>query len=1092
MKRRSFLKYGLTVAGGAMLPAFAARTDAASSAKAARTLSQVKPEGAGGLYAPNRAPLHPSAFMKLPIGSIHPSGWMREQLENQAEGLNGRMMEVSDYLDIHKSGWIIPANDGFEELGYWLRGFAPLGYMLGNSRIIQATAQWVKGIIATQKPDGWFGPTRLRTSMDGGPDMWPHMPILYAVRNYHEYTGDSIVIPFMTQYFRYQTTQDPKVFGGGWGGFRWGDNIDSIYWLYNQTGDVFLLDLIKSIHAHSAPYTTEMPTYHNVNLSQGFREPAQYSMLDNDPKYVRGTERVYDTIMGMFGQFPGGGFAGDEGCRPGFVDPRQGFETCGIAELMLSFEILTRITGDPKWADRCEELAFNSLPAALDPNQKGTHYVTSANSPSLMSEGAKHRQYDDSPMGMQTYKPGVHDYRCCPHNYGMAWPMYAENLWLATADGGLCAAMYAPNSVTAKVAGGIPVTIVQETEYPFRDTITLNITPQKPVSFPLILRVPEWCDSPTVRVNGVTEPARAKGRSYLILERFWRGGDVVVLHLPMRTAVHKWAGNKDAVSVSHGPLHYSLAIQEKWVRSGGTDHWPEYDLHPMSPWNYGLILDPANPAHSFDLIQKGRAITGNPFTHEDNPVELRVNAKRIPQWQVDGDGVASMLQASPAISQEITERIGLIPMGAARLRLTTFPTIATSSDGHLWRHAPTYVATVKSSNDNNWPWTPQCLLYDAQPSSSKDLRTPRMSFQDSRPTEWIQYKLPKPVRISKALIYWFEDAGDRSGWYPFSGEFHAPKSWRLEYRDGASWKPVRGVAAYGVALDRPNIVDFDPIVASSLRLTIDTGNRPVSLYRWDVFDGDTQLVPTVSEKAISVLGPFATGPRSIGGAPVVWLEAGKIEEIADGGAVNNWYDQSPNAVDALSSGEAAPTFAAGAIHGHAAVRFSAVHKQYLIFDRPVQDDFTIAVLFQSTQGVSDSANYFQGAGLVQGEVGGETEDFGLALNAKGQVIAGVGNPDTSIASLGGFNDGKPHLAIFQRVRSTGVFTLFVDGTMAASGVGATKSLTAPATLGVGAQSNGANCFTGDIGEVVIYDRALSQEDRKALEERLTAQWGPLG
>ncbi len=74
--------------------------------------------------------------------------------------------------------------------------------------------------------------------------------------------------------------------------------------------------------------------------------------------------------MGSYGQFPGGGFAADENARPGYHDPRQGFETCGIVEYMHSHQILTRITGDTLWADRCEDLAVNTLPAAFDPRQK--------------------------------------------------------------------------------------------------------------------------------------------------------------------------------------------------------------------------------------------------------------------------------------------------------------------------------------------------------------------------------------------------------------------------------------------------------------------------------------------------------------------------------------------------------------------------------------------------------------------------------------------------------------------------------------------------------------------------------------------------
>jgi hypothetical protein len=49
---------------------------------------------------------------------------------------------------------------------------------------------------------------------------------------------------------------------------------------------------------------------------------------------------------------------------------------------------------------------------------------------------------------MQAYLPGVTQYRCCPHNYGQGWPYLAEEMWLATPGGGLCAAIYGPSTVT--------------------------------------------------------------------------------------------------------------------------------------------------------------------------------------------------------------------------------------------------------------------------------------------------------------------------------------------------------------------------------------------------------------------------------------------------------------------------------------------------------------------------------------------------------------------------------------------------------------------------------------------------------------------
>jgi hypothetical protein len=110
------------------------------------------------------------------------------------------------------------------------------------------------------------------------------------------------------------------------------------------------------------------------------------------------------------GQFPGGGFAGDENIRAGLVDPRQGFETCGLVEYMLSHEMLNRITGAPVWADRVEELAFNSLSASLDLLGRSIHYATSANSIDPDNVPKTLGQFQNG-FTMQSYKAGIAEFR---------------------------------------------------------------------------------------------------------------------------------------------------------------------------------------------------------------------------------------------------------------------------------------------------------------------------------------------------------------------------------------------------------------------------------------------------------------------------------------------------------------------------------------------------------------------------------------------------------------------------------------------------------------------------------------------------------
>ncbi|MEO7715668.1 MAG: beta-L-arabinofuranosidase domain-containing protein [Capsulimonas sp.] len=824
MKRRDFLKLGLATAGGAALAGYSSK-DTQSATNGVKSVAVAGTDQAGGFYTPNRAPLAPSVFLKLPVGAVKPRGWLRHQLDLEVNGVCGRYPEVSDFLKYEGNGWVDPnADDGWEEVTYWLRGLADLGYVTGDARVTALANKWITGMIASQQPDGWFGPRRARTGLDGDPDFWPHMPALYAIRSYHEVTGDPKVIPFLTKFFQFQSKQRPETFGKSWAGVRWGDNIDSIYWLYNRTGDAFLIDLVKMIHERSADWTNTIASLHNVNFAQGFREPAQYGVIAQDGKFLSATKQRYAEVMGEFGQMAGGGFAGDENARHGYGDPRQGFETCGIAEYMLSFQILTRQTGEPIWMDRCEELAFNMLPASYDPEQKSLHYITTMNCVQIDNDNKTHQQYQNN-FAMLAFQPGVHNYRCCPHNYGMAWPYYAENLWHATADKGLAANLYAASDVTAKVGDGTSITIAQTTEYPFGDTIHLAIKSPKTVSFPLYLRIPRWCSNATVRVNGKPLAAKAAPNSYLIVDREWKNNDTVALHLPMKVSVRTWTKNKNSVSVDRGPITYSLAIGEQWEKYAGTDQWPEYSVLPQTPWNYGLVLDKSNPAHSFDVAQKGGPVAANPFTHETSPIHLRVKAKKIPNWIADSEKVVTPLQMSPVKSEEPTETVTLIPMAAARLRITSFPTIGGGADAHEWLTPvlPDTIASASHVNDSL-----DALSDNMEPKQSYDMGVPRFTWWDHTGTqEWAQYDFRKPKTISTASAYWFDDTGH--------GECRVPKSWRLLYKDGASWKPVTGASAYGVAPDKYNTVTFTPITTSALRLEVQLQDKVSGgLLEWKV------------------------------------------------------------------------------------------------------------------------------------------------------------------------------------------------------------------------------------------------------------------
>jgi predicted alpha-1,6-mannanase (GH76 family) len=235
--------------------------------------------------------------------------------------------------------------------------------------------------------------------------------------------------------------------------------------------------------------------------------------------------------------------------------------------------------------------------------------------------------------------------------------------------------------------------------------------------------------------------------------------------------------------------------------------------------------------------------------------------------------------------------------------------------------------------------------------------------------------------------------------------------------------------------------------------------------------------------------PASASPSAL----AVWFKADAMTNLSNGAAVSVWPDSTGNGYNALQALTASqPTYVTGAINALPVVRFSSANSNYLWFYRPVQDDFTLMFVYQSSQGISTGTDFWSGAGLVNGEVSGAVGDFGTSLNANGQILAGTGNPDTTVHSGTGFNNGLPHVATFKRTKATGTIQLYLDGTLLAAATGGTQSLTAPNQLVLGAQQTLNNYLNGDIAEVQIYRAALSDSDRLGFERALKCKYGLTG
>jgi len=222
---------------------------------------------------------------------------------------------------------------------------------------------------------------------------------------------------------------------------------------------------------------------------------------------------------------------------------------------------------------------------------------------------------------------------------------------------------------------------------------------------------------------------------------------------------------------------------------------------------------------------------------------------------------------------------------------------------------------------------------------------------------------------------------------------------------------------------------------------------------------------------------------------VAWFTADSIS-AASGAQVSTWNDSTGNGFNATQTTTARqPTYMAQGMGLHPALHFDAANLSQLAFARPVSTDFTITVVFRSTQGLGTGQLWYNGAGLVDGEVSGVKNDFGLSLNATGQLLGGTGAPDTTAASGVGFNDGRPHFAVFTRSASTGLLTTYVDGKLFAQTTGGAQALTAAARLTIGSLQTNQKYFTGDIADVRVYSTALSETGQDSIESSLADTYG---
>lgn len=618
-------------------------------------------------------------------------------------GSTGHLDEVYGKVK-NDNGWLGGKGDGWEETPYWLDGAVPLAYLLNDETLKKKVLGYINWTIENQRPSGYFGPITkwerktgnkiTEANCEKGEDWWPKMVMLKVLQQYHSATGDKRVIPFMTKYFHYQLATLKSCPVGKWSEWaqsRGADNILIAEWLYRQTKDASLLKLCETLEAQSFPWASWFTgrdwvinaatlqnndawmTRHGVNVGMGLKDPIVKYVRTGDQKYLASFKTGFNDLMTLHG-LPFGVFSADEDLHGN--NPTQGTELCAVVESMFSLEEAIGATGSTAYMDALERMTFNALPAQTTDDYNNKQYFQIANQVQIkrgvFNFSLPFEREMNNVLGMRS------GYTCCLANMHQGWTKFTSHLWYQAPGNGIAALHFSPNEINIPLGkSGQPVTIKEETNYPFSDEIAFTVTTAKAVNFPFHIRIPGWCREAEITLNGKLL-RKDSGNQIIKIDRNWQTGDRIVLRLPMTVTTSNWGGNSRAIE--RGPLVYALKLKERWEKQTDEREGEYFNVFPEGDWNYGILESVVKTPAAATSVKNTTAV-GNDFIWNlaHAPIEIQLPAKKIPDWKISADVAPQPITAREGLYKgrvaAATEQITLIPYGCTKVRIVAFPVV---------------------------------------------------------------------------------------------------------------------------------------------------------------------------------------------------------------------------------------------------------------------------------------------------------------------------------------------------------------------------------------------------------------------------------
>ncbi len=637
-------------------------------------------------------------------------------------------------------------------------------------------------IAAAQRPDGYLNTYHTLVAPD---KRWTNLPVMHEL-----YCAGHL---FEAAVAHYQATGKRTLLNVA---TRFADHIDSVFGedrkigvsgheeielallrLFRVTGDERYRKLSQFFIDHkgkgqeynqdNVPVRQQSEIVgHAVRAMYLYTGVADLASLTGDPDLIATMDRIWRDVTQRKMYITGGigPSAKNEGFTVAYDLPNESAycETCASIGMALWNHRLLMLHGDGKYADVLERVLYNGLLSGVALDGKTFFYVNP-----LASRGNHHRQ-------------PWYGTACCPTNVVRFVPSIGGYAY-ATDSQGLRVNLYMASTMETELPTG-KVTVKQETDYPWSGAVTLRVSPEKPATFSLSLRIPAWCQAATLKVNGQSVDASKPEKGYVTVTREWRRGDVVKLDLPMeirRVVAHPSVrADEGRVALMRGPLVYCL---EGVDNEGSVRDIALPDSAKLRAVKQPNLLGGV-------VVLKGKALRAAPSPqggslYWDAPERVATEITAVPYYAWDNRAPGEMAVWLPRT------------VGLAELKPPpTLTSSAKPSASHLWQQD-----TLEALNDGR------------EPSSSQDGSIPRFSWWDHKgTTEWVSLTLDRPQTVSQVEVYWYDDSP--------GGGCRLPASWRVLYRDGDQWRPVEEAVGYGVAADRYNSVLFRPVRTGEIRL----------------------------------------------------------------------------------------------------------------------------------------------------------------------------------------------------------------------------------------------------------------------------------